>query len=81
MSSWNGRDSRKSINRPASAGWSVPARTPANSIWRKQLEATTAVGAASTGGSANTTSATGLEAYDTTIGWVPSPPPAPENSP
>ncbi len=41
----------------------------------------TAVGASSSGSSAKTTSATGLVAYDTTIGRSPSPPPAPENSP
>ena len=74
MSAWNVSDSRKSISLAAASGCSVPASTPANSTWRKQLSSTTPVGGVSTLGSENTTSATGLEAYDVTSALSPSPP-------
>jgi hypothetical protein len=53
---------------------------PAASTWRKQLAATTPMGEVAGCGSANATSAGGLEAYDTTMGRSPSPEP-PENEP
>src|ERR1700745_1260531 len=73
MSSWKGTPSRKSISSPASFGGFVPPRMPTNSSWRKHESVSTPVGASVGGGSAPTTSAGGLEPYDTTSGDAPLP--------
>src|SRR5688500_6263438 len=75
MSAWNSVDSMKSTNWRASPGAFVPRNTPAYSTWRKQPSVTTPVDGLLTGGSAKTNSATGLAAYDTTIGRSPAPAP------
>ena len=65
----------------ASSGWSVPRRMPANSTCWKQPAWRAAVGDSSASGSGpKTTSAAGLEAYETTMGRSPSPEP-PEKPP
>ena len=76
---WNRSVSMKSINARAPFSFFAPARTPANSICRKHVDATAAVGAVFGGVVANMTSAGGLVAYETTIGRLPLLPPAPEN--
>ena len=76
---WNRSVSMKSIKARAPFSFFAPRRTPANSICRKHVEATAAVGAVFGGVVANMTSAGGLVAYETTIGLLPLLPPAPEN--
>src|SRR5581483_7825930 len=73
-SSWNCFDSMKSTNCCASCVCAAPCSTPTNSTWRKHVSVTTPTSVVCFGGLANTTSAGGLVAYDTTIGRVPVPP-------
>ena len=76
MSSWKRLESMKSMNACAPGSLSAFFNTPANSICSKHDDSTTATRGSSRGGSEYTTSAGGLEAYDTTIGRSPGPPPA-----
>src|SRR4051794_3234643 len=66
----------KSTSRCACTGCFAPRSTPTNSTCRKHDDSTAAMPGAVFGGSAYTTSAGGLDAYDTTIGRLPPPPPA-----
>ena len=76
MSSWNCFVSMKSMNARAPCGLSAFFNTPANSYCRKQESSTTATRGSSRFGSEYTTSAGGLDAYETTMGRSPGPPPA-----
>jgi len=78
-SAWTAGESRKSTRRRASARCFVPARIPANSTWRKHDPVMVPIGDRVIGGSAYTTAAAGLVAYDTTSGLSP-PAPPPLNS-
>ena len=59
---WNSAESMKSISARAPSRFLAPARTPASSTCRKQVDATAAVGAVFGGVFANITSAGGLVA-------------------
>ena len=62
IDAWKRFESMKSMNARAPFGFLAPSSTPASSIWRKQLSATTAVGAVFGGVFAKITSAAGLVA-------------------
>ena len=61
ISRWKRSEIRKSTGSRAASGASVPARTPANSTWRKQVPSTTPVGAVSICSAAKSTSNGGLD--------------------
>ncbi len=75
-SCWKRRLTMKSTNRSAAARCFAPRSTPTNSTCRKQVDKITPTRGTDRCGWLYTTSAGGLDAYDTTIGRFPFPPPA-----
>src|SRR5262249_24489353 len=76
MSFWKRSDSMKPLNARAPSGFLACASTHANSYCKKHVDVTTPTRGVSCCGLENTTLAGGLDAYETTIGRSPLPPPA-----